>query len=115
MTLAPEAPARTEGTATASRDDCMKFYATGRTAEGLRAKVADPMILEGMAILAGVQIPVMRQEMLALADGIDLITAEGLTAEQCYFLLGLDRVLGPFAGPVPTQRAPSEAFAGSAK
>jgi hypothetical protein len=112
MTLAAEAPSRTEGTATASRDDCMKFLATGRTAEGLRAKVADPMILEGMAILAGVQIPVMRQEMLALADGIDLIAAEGLTPGQCYFLLGLDRVLGPFAGPVPAQRAPSGACHG---
>lgn len=105
MTLAAEAPSRTEGTATASRDDCMKFLATGRTADGLRAKVADPMILEGMAILAGVSVPVMRQEMLALADGIGLIAAEGLTPGQCYFLLGLESVLGPFAGPVPAQRA----------
>lgn len=97
-----------EGTATrpVTRDDAMKFYATGRTAEGLRAHAADPLVTEGIATLSGITPDEARQQMLALADAIDHITSEGITQEQAYFLMRLDTHFGPFPGtaPVPAPR-----------
>ena len=92
-------PARTPGTVT--RRDAMVFHATGRTAPVLRARACDPLVTEGIAILAGVSPEAIAAEMHAIADGIDAIAAEGLTPEKCWFLLGLDAVLGPVPGNDP--------------
>jgi hypothetical protein len=85
-----------------TRDDAMKFYAAGRTSAGLRAHAADPAVLEGMAAMAGVSQEVMREQALALADAIDAIDAEGITQEQAYFLMRLDKHFGPFPGTLST-------------
>lgn len=75
----------------------LKFYATGRTAGGLRAMAADPEMTRGLALLSGVTEDEERAQVLAIADAIDALAAAGLTPEQAYFLAGLDKVLGPYA------------------
>jgi hypothetical protein len=70
------------------RVDAMKFYATGRTAAGLRAQAADP---ETVAMIAAGSLETedeVRAMMLALADGVAQIAADGLTPADCWKLLG---------------------------
>jgi hypothetical protein len=76
----------------------MKFYATGSTAESLRARAGNRVVVRALAAAAMVSPDAMRDTVLGLADGIDAITAEGLTREQCYFLAHLDETLGPWPG-----------------
>jgi hypothetical protein len=71
-----------------SRQAAMKFYATGRTAAGLQAQAADPQTVAMIAAWIPATEDKVRAEMLALADGIDQITAEGLTPADCWKLLG---------------------------
>lgn len=83
------------------RKAAMEFLASGRAAEGLRAKAADPLATAQIAALAGISPGDARDQMLAVSAVIELIEDEGMTREQCYFPLGLDKTLGPFA-PVPS-------------
>jgi hypothetical protein len=76
----------------------LKFYATGRTAEGLRAMAADEEMTRGLALLSGITPEEEREQVLGIASAIDALAAEGLTPEKCYFLAGLDRLLGPYPG-----------------
>jgi hypothetical protein len=77
-----------------SRADAMKFRAFGKTAAGFRAHAASPMTVEGLAVLAGVSEDVMRDTLLALADAIDQLEADGMTPEKCRWVLGLDAIPG---------------------
>jgi hypothetical protein len=81
MTVTPS-----EGSA--SRQAAMKFYATGRTAAGLQAQAADPETVAVIAARTPATEHEVRAEILALADGIDKIAAEGLTPADCWKLLG---------------------------
>jgi len=76
----------------------IKFYATGRTAEGLRAMAADDEMTRGLAVLSGITEDEEREQVLKIADAIDKLTAEGLTPVKCWYLAGLDQFLGPFPG-----------------
>jgi hypothetical protein len=76
----------------------MRFHATGRTPEILRSYAADPLVTEGIAVLSGITPDEAREQMLALADAVEHITAEGITQEQAYFLMRLDRHFGPYPG-----------------
>jgi hypothetical protein len=105
-----ESPADTTATRLADRDTAMKFYATGRTPERLRAHAADPLVLEGIAVLSGITPGEAREQMLALAEAIDHITAEGITQEQAYFLMRLDKHFGPYPGARSTASAPDGKF-----
>lgn len=79
-------PARTRVT----RDDCLKFYGTGRTAGGLRAMAADPKAVAMTTTGSGEPAATVRAMMLDLADGIDQLAAEGITPADCWDLLGWD-------------------------
>lgn len=76
----------------------MKYFAIGRTAEGFRGQAADPEWVRGTALLSGVTEDEARATFLAIADGIDAVTAGGLTRVDCYFLTGLDHFLGAYPG-----------------
>lgn len=95
MTIAPEAP---EGTVTHAPDvtgdywmDALKFYGTGRTAEGLRAQAATPAWVNWLAEVGGVSPGTVRADMLAIAGAIDAYRAAGMTPEQAYRLADLDK------------------------
>lgn len=75
----------------------LKFYATGRTAEGLRVQAADPAWTAGLAFIDGVTPAEEAAELLAIAGAIDSLAVAGLTPERAYALAGLDKVLGPYA------------------
>ena len=83
----------------ATREDALKFMGSGRTAEGLRAVAGNP---ETVAALAqeDVSPETARATILAIADEIDKLTAEGVTAPDCWRILGwsldyVEQVLGP--------------------
>jgi hypothetical protein len=82
-------PAATGG-GSGLRAAAMMSYAAGLTGDSLRARAADPLLVEGVAKLAGSTEEETRGQMLAVAATVDLITREGLTREQCVFLLGAD-------------------------
>ena len=100
----------------APREAAMAWYAIGRTAEGRRALARNPVASAAYAALYGMSPEEMRAELLAVADGIDMIAAEGLTRVECWYLAGLDQFHGQFPAPrlapVPAQRAPSGACHG---
>ena len=83
----------------ADRDVAMKFYATGSTAESLRARAADPELMNALAVTARTSPASVLAEALKIADAIDALTAEGLTPAQCWVQAGLVEKLGsyPFA------------------
>jgi hypothetical protein len=81
MTVTPS-----EGSDT--RRAALIFYATGRTAAGLRAKTANPGTAAAIAASASKTEAEIGAEMVDLADGIDQIAAEGLTLADCWKLLG---------------------------
>jgi hypothetical protein len=81
MTVTPNA-------GTGTRRAAMIFYVTGRTAAGLRAEAADPETVAGIATRSPETEDEVRAMMLALADGIDQIAAEGLTPLDCWEELG---------------------------
>jgi hypothetical protein len=111
-TVATEAPAAL-ASPTVSREVAMAWYAVGRTAAGRRALAGIPTAVADYAALYGTTPEQMRADLLAVADGIDAIAAEGLTRVQCWYLAGLDQFHGPFPGPrlapVPAPRASREA------
>lgn len=76
----------------------MRFLASGRTSERLQAQADDPRMTERVAALAGITPLEAENLMRATAVAIAAIEAEGLTPEQCYFLCGLDKTLGPWTG-----------------
>lgn len=79
----------------------LKYRAAGRTAASLRAQAADPVMTEGLALLSGITAEQERTQVLAVADAIEALAAEGLTPEQCYFLASLDKEFGPYPGMAP--------------
>jgi hypothetical protein len=97
-------PAATKTAHPVTRETAVKFYATGRTAGELRAQAANPWLVRDRAKHAGVSPRFIRDEMLAIADGIEEVAATGLTPELAYFALGLDLVLGRFPGAVSPSR-----------
>lgn len=110
MSTLTDSPAAPAATRSVTRDDAMKFYATGRTSAGLRAHAADPMVLEGISVLSGTTPDEARQQMLSLADAIDHITADGITQEQAYLLMRMDTHFGPFPGALSTAPAADGKF-----
>jgi hypothetical protein len=109
-TTLTEAPAAPIASQPVSREVAMAWYAVGRTAAGRRALAGDPLVVESYARLYGMSAEEMRADLLAVADGIDKITAEGLTRVDCWYLAGLDQFHGPFPAPaapvvVPAPRA----------
>jgi hypothetical protein len=76
----------------------LKYFALGTTAEDLRAQAADTEWVRGMALEGGITEEQERTQLLAVADRIDSITAEGLTPVKCWYLSGLDQFLGFFPG-----------------
>jgi hypothetical protein len=112
-TVADYPPAVPEASPSVSREVAMAWYAVGRTAAGRRALAAIPSAVEDYAALYGTTPGQMRADLLAVADGIDALVAEGLTRVQCWYLAGLDQFHGAFPAPrltpVPAPRAPSEA------
>lgn len=71
-----------------TRLDAMKFYATGRTAAGIRAYAARFVTVDdvtGQRIDDAVAVKAL---ILAIADGIEQITDEGLTPLDCWKQLG---------------------------
>jgi hypothetical protein len=109
MTTLTEAPAAPIASQPVSREVAMAWYAIGRTARGRRALAGIPVAVKAHADLCGVTPEEMRADLLAVADGIDMITAEGLTRADCWYLAGLDQFHGPFPVVVPAPRAPSGA------
>lgn len=107
QTLAHPLPA---GTETASREEAMEFYATGRTAAFLRGLAANPVIVASEAAKSGATEAEARGLMLALADAIDHITADGITQEQAYLLMRLDTHFGPYPGALTTAPAADGKF-----
>jgi hypothetical protein len=79
----------------------LKYRAIGRTAASLREQAADPVMTEGLALLSGITAGQERIQVLAVADAVDALAAEGLTPEQCYFLANLDKEFGPYPGAAP--------------
>lgn len=77
----------------------LKYHATGRTAGSFRAQGADETFTRGMAALSGTTPEQERAWLLAVADAVDALAAEGLTPEKAYRLAGLDRELGPYLSP----------------
>ena len=78
----------TPGEGSDSRQAAMIFYATGRTAEGLQAQAADADTVAAVAAKSAETEDEARAVMLALADGINQIAAEGLTPPDCWKQLG---------------------------
>ena len=77
-----------------TRREAMVFYATGRTAAGIRAYAARFVTVDdttGQSIDDAVAVKAL---MLAIADGIDALEAEGLTPSDCYDAAGLSALLG---------------------
>lgn len=64
----------------------LRYRAIGRTAGDLR---------ERAAIVTQEQ---ERTQLLAVADRVDALAAEGLTPVKCWYLGGLDQWFGPYAG-----------------
>jgi hypothetical protein len=79
-------------TASGLRRAAMAYLAAGRTAGQLYANASDPKIVAGVALLAGRCEDDVRDQMLAVAIAVDVITREGITPEQCRFLVGEDGV-----------------------
>lgn len=90
MTVAHELVKGTpvSGPPLATREDCLKFLGTLRAAEWLRECAARPETVTAAAADAGVTEDLIRAKMLALADGIDELTAEGITPPDCWRILG---------------------------
>jgi hypothetical protein len=63
------------GTATAPREEAMKFYAAGRAAESLRALAANPAAVADTAAKSGATEDEARGLMLSLADGVAALEA----------------------------------------
>jgi hypothetical protein len=76
----------------------LKYFALGRTANDLRDEAADPEWVRGMALEGGITEEQERAQLLAVADRIADLKAEGLTPVKCWYLSGLDQFLGPFPG-----------------
>lgn len=71
-----------------TRREAMVFYATGRTAAAIRAYAARFVTVDdttGQSIDDAIAVKAL---ILALADGIDRIAAEGLTPADCWQQLG---------------------------
>jgi hypothetical protein len=78
----------------------MAWYAIGRTAQSRRALAKLPVAVSRFADIYGVSPEEMRAGLLAVADGIDAVVAEGLTRADCWYLAGLDQFHGLFPAPV---------------
>lgn len=73
-----------------TREVAMKFFATGRTADEFRRHAASPETVAGLSAGSGETPDAAQTLLLALADGIDKIVAEGLTFAECWDILGWD-------------------------
>ena len=78
--------------------DALKFYATGRTAAGLRDQASWPGWAEALAYIDGVTPDRERAWIHATADRVALLAASPLTREEAYRVAGLDDILGPYEG-----------------
>jgi hypothetical protein len=107
-TLATEAPAALASSPVSPRETAMAHYAAGFTAQGRRALAGVPLAVDAIAAMTGADPETVRAELLAVADGIDAITDEGLTRVQAWYLAGLDQFLGPFPGPYPAVVVPAQ-------
>ena len=95
QTLAESPPA---GPPTGLRAAAMRCIAFGRTAQYMRNQAEDILTAGRVAAILGITLADARDQMLAVSAWIDIIEAEGITPEQCYFLLRLDETHGPWAG-----------------
>ena len=84
--------------ATGLRAAAMRCIAFGRTAEYMRNQAEDILTAGRVAAILGITLADARDQMLAVSAWIDIIEAEGITPEQCYFLLRLDETHGPWTG-----------------
>jgi len=105
MTVAQEGPVLTPPPSPAkppvvSRETALAFYAAGRSAAGRRALAAVPAVVEAYAELDHISAEQERAVLLAVADGIEQVTAEGLTRADAWYLAGLDQFQGPYPGSV---------------
>lgn len=103
MTVAQEGPVLTPPPSPAkppviSREVALGFYAAGRSAAGRRALAADPLVVEAYAELDHISPEQERAVLLAVADGIEQVAAEGLTRADAWYLAGLDQFQGPYPG-----------------
>jgi hypothetical protein len=92
-TLADSRPA-----ATVSRRTALAYFAAGCTAEGRRALAATPLAVKSYAEIDGITEAEEREMLLAVAAGIDAVTAEGLSRAAAWYEAGLDQFCGPFPG-----------------
>jgi hypothetical protein len=76
----------------------LRYRAAGHAPEDLRGQAADPRLTEVLAREAGVTGEQQQEKMLAIADRMTQLAAEGLTPVQCWYLGGLDQWLGPYPG-----------------
>jgi hypothetical protein len=98
MTTLADSPAASPELITDYWTAALKFRATGRTSRALRTMAADEEMTRGLALLSGVTEDEEREQVLGIADAIDVLESHRLTPEDCYNLAGLDRLLGrPFA------------------
>jgi hypothetical protein len=77
----------------------LRYRAIGRTAEDLREQAADPEWVRGLALEGGITEEQEREQLLAIADRMTQLAAEGLTPVKCWYLGGLDQWLGPYRVP----------------
>ena len=112
MTTLPEAPAAPPASHPVSREIAMAWYAIGRTARSRRALANLPVAVIRFADVYGVTPDEMRADLLAVADGIDAVVAEGLTRVDCWYLAGLDQFHGPYRDDVRVVPAPRAALGG---
>jgi hypothetical protein len=100
MTITDDRPVT--GTASGLRAAAMRCLAGDCTAEELRAWAGNAALVDRIAVRSGRPAEDLRNEMLAVAVVVDMITREGLTPEQCRFLLGADKADSPRLALVPS-------------
>ena len=86
------------GPATGLRAAAMRCIAFGRTAQYMRDQAEDVLTAGRMAARFSITLADARDFMIAISVAVEVVEAEGITPEQCYFLLRLDETHGPWTG-----------------